>query len=52
MPGNQVVIPVKRFELGGELDLPPKALGLVLFAHGSGSSRHSTRNQHVARVLR
>ena len=52
MPGNQVVIPVKRFKLGGELDLPPKALGLVLFAHGSGSSRHSTRNQHVARVLR
>src|SRR6185369_14089588 len=28
------------------------AQGLVLFAHGSGSSRHSPRNQHVARILR
>lgn len=52
MPGNQVVIPVKRVELGGELVLPPKPLGLVLFAHGSGSSRHSPRNRYVAGVLR
>lgn len=32
--------------------MSPKALGLVLFAHGSGSSRHSPRNQYVASVLR
>lgn len=32
--------------------MPREALGLVLFAHGSGSSRHSPRNQYVARVLR
>jgi len=39
-------------ELEGELDLPPDASGVVLFAHGSGSSRHSPRNQHVAEVIR
>lgn len=37
--------------LQGTLDIPPHALGLVLFAHGSGSSRHSPRNRHVAGVL-
>ena len=52
MPGKQILIPVRKAELDGELDLPSKALGLVLFAHGSGSSRHSPRNQYVARVLR
>ncbi|MET7423692.1 hydrolase [Dactylosporangium sp. NPDC005555] len=35
----------------GRLSLPPKASGLVLFAHGSGSSRHSPRNQYVALIL-
>ena len=45
-------IPLEGVELGGELQLPPNALGLVFFAHGSGSSRHSPRNQQVARVLR
>jgi putative phosphoribosyl transferase len=38
--------------LEGELIVPPNATGLVLFAHGSGSSRHSPRNQYVARVIR
>lgn len=38
--------------LDGELVLPPGATGVVLFAHGSGSSRHSPRNQFVARVIR
>src|SRR5215469_13373001 len=52
MAGQEIVIPIKKLELSGELDLPPKPLGLVLFAHGSGSSRHSPRNQYVARVLR
>jgi putative phosphoribosyl transferase len=37
--------------LGGKLTLPPKPVGLVLFAHGSGSSRHSPRNVYVAAAL-
>src|SRR5437762_1085496 len=35
----------------GNLSLPESARGLVLFAHGSGSSRHSPRNRYVARLL-
>lgn len=46
-----VLIPVDRVTLAGELTIPPAAPGLVLFAHGSGSSRHSPRNQSVARVI-
>ena len=38
--------------LDGELIIPPGASGLVLFAHGSGSSRHSPRNRAVAEVIR
>ncbi len=38
--------------LEGALGIPPDARGLVLFAHGSGSSRHSPRNRYVAQVLR
>ena len=37
--------------LEGNLTLPPDAQGIVLFAHGSGSSRHSPRNRYVARTL-
>ncbi len=37
--------------LEGTLAIPPGALGVVLFAHGSGSSRHSPRNRYVAGVL-
>jgi putative phosphoribosyl transferase len=37
--------------LSGDLTVPEKAVKLVLFAHGSGSSRHSPRNQFVARTL-
>ncbi|MDA8074937.1 MAG: phosphoribosyltransferase family protein [Actinomycetota bacterium] len=37
--------------LGGHLMVPEHALGVVVFAHGSGSSRHSPRNQFVADVL-
>ena len=37
--------------LSGNLNIPKNASGLVLFAHGSGSSRHSPRNQFVARTL-
>lgn len=52
MPTNEIFIPLKEVKLGGELNLPPDATSLVLFAHGSGSSRHSPRNQLVARALR
>jgi dienelactone hydrolase len=38
--------------LPGELIVPGGAEGLVLFAHGSGSSRHSPRNHYVAQVIR
>ncbi len=37
--------------VGGALSVPPGAKGLVLFAHGSGSSRHSPRNRVVAEML-
>ena len=49
---TEVVIPFEGFDLKGELAVPAKAAGVVLFAHGSGSSRHSPRNQFVARTLR
>jgi len=39
-------------ELIGELHVPKEARGIVLFAHGSGSGRHSPRNQYVASVIR
>lgn len=38
--------------LDATFGLPPDPIGVVLFAHGSGSSRHSSRNRFVARVLR
>jgi dienelactone hydrolase len=44
-------IPVPGATLNADLVVPVDARGLVLFAHGSGSSRHSHRNQFVARVL-
>ena len=37
--------------LAGYLTVPENAAGIVVFAHGSGSSRHSPRNRYVARVL-
>jgi len=42
-------IPVGEVVVEGTLTLPPGAKGIVLFAHGSGSSRFSTRNQYVAK---
>jgi putative phosphoribosyl transferase len=47
-----VSIPSGSATLDGELSVPVGALGIVLFAHGSGSSRHSPRNQYVAQVIR
>ena len=48
---NQVTIRAGTVELAGELVLPDSPRGLVVFAHGSGSSRHSPRNRFVASVL-
>ncbi len=48
---NEVRIQAGRAVLAGNLDIPEGATALVLFAHGSGSSRHSPRNQFVARTL-
>jgi putative phosphoribosyl transferase len=42
----------KTVHLDGNLNIPKRAGGIVLFAHGSGSSRHSPRNQYVAQKLR
>jgi len=47
-----VRIPADHAHIEGMLVLPENAQGLVLFAHGSGSSRHSPRNNDVAQVLR
>ena len=47
----QVAIPAGRVALAADLSLPRGARGLVVFAHGSGSSRHSPRNRRVASVL-
>src|SRR5262245_13141288 len=49
---NEISIPLEGVKLGGELILPPDATSLVLFAHGSGSSRQSPRNRFVASTLR
>jgi dienelactone hydrolase len=48
---STVHIPAGKVELDGELILPASAKGVVLFAHGSGSSRFSPRNTYVAEVL-
>src|SRR3989449_4710362 len=52
MTSHQVQIPSGSAGLEGELTIPLKSSGIVLFAHGSGSSRHSPRNQFVARTIR
>ncbi len=49
---NQVQVPIGyNVILEGNLTIPENARGVVLFAHGSGSSRFSPRNQYVAGVL-
>lgn len=49
---RSVRVPAGPVVLQGNLDVPDGAGAVVLFAHGSGSSRHSPRNRYVARVLR
>ena len=48
---TELQIPAGRALLSGSLTIPDNSMGLVLFAHGSGSSRHSPRNQFVAHTL-
>jgi len=48
---EEVQIQAGPAALSGNLSIPEKATALVLFVHGSGSSRHSPRNQFVARTL-
>lgn len=48
---REVTIPVGAVQLNGTLSGPARPRGLVLFAHGSGSSRFSPRNRHVASIL-
>ena len=52
VPTREVRVATGAVELAGTLAVPHAAHGVALFAHGSGSSRHSPRNQYVARVLR
>ena len=48
---QNVHIAADNIHIEGMLELPNNAQGIVLFAHGSGSSRHSPRNNYVARIL-
>jgi putative phosphoribosyl transferase len=51
--GEPIVrIPSGKVALEGVLELPERPVGIVIFSHGSGSGRHSPRNQFVARELR
>ena len=49
--GEEVTVTAGSVRLGGHLTVPEHATGVVVFAHGSGSSRHSPRNRAVAQVL-
>ena len=46
-----VRVPAGNVEVDGDLVVPARARGIVVFAHGSGSSRHSPRNRQVAAAL-
>ena len=46
-----VMIPSRRDVINGSLHVPEEAKGIVVFAHGSGSSRFSPRNRHVAKEI-
>lgn len=48
---QDILIPLGGTPLPGRLEVPEHSIGIVLFAHGSGSSRHSPRNTYVAGVL-
>jgi dienelactone hydrolase len=48
---NEIQIPINSITLEGNLTIPEGAKGIVVFAHGSGSSRFSSRNRYVAQEL-
>jgi dienelactone hydrolase len=48
---RSVIVLSDSVKLHGDITIPKNAEGIVLFAHGSGSSRHSIRNKHVAQIL-
>jgi putative phosphoribosyl transferase len=48
MPETATLIPLGNIELAADISIPDRANSVVLFAHGSGSSRHSPRNRQVA----
>ena len=50
-PERPVSIGLVKATLGGNLSLPPQTCGILLFAYGSGSSRHSPRDGFVAETL-
>lgn len=50
MTNTQTVI-ISEYSLEGDLAIPIRAKAIVIFAHGAGSSRYSTRNQYIAKVL-
>ena len=47
----EIHVPIDGKQFGASLETPSNSRGVVIFAHGSGSSRHSPRNQFVARTL-
>lgn len=51
MRTEEIEIAIDGVQLAGTLTMPPHALGLVIFAHGSGSSRHCPRDRRVAHIL-
>src|SRR5262245_6142178 len=52
LQSSEVEIQISDHVLEGELIIPEGAKGIVVFAHGSGRSRHSRRNQFVSRTMR
>ena len=48
---HEISIDTPEGAISGDLAVPADAVGMVVFAHGSGSSRHSPRNNFVAQVL-
>ncbi|MBF2707718.1 dienelactone hydrolase family protein [Flavobacterium soyangense] len=51
MKAEEIDIPLLSIHLKGDLVIPDKAIGIVVFAHGSGSSRFSPRNKLVAELM-
>ncbi len=51
MISKEIFITINGASIGGNLDVPENAKALIVFAHGSGSSRFSKRNRYVAKIL-